>query len=298
MTTIQPYSLEGFKEFIRERREIYYKKEVLKSPAPFTKDEILATEKFCNIDRENDHQTKYYRDCIKGRDIEYQIISAYIFRLGRSASTLCVAFREIDNLKDLVEHIRRPEFSFTYEGKRIGTSPYFVPIVDNYRKLGEDKDLGNMKWLFKQVYEQREDILNYFYSRNHSTTPMEMVWDMGELIDTPRKLPFYYHQIIADNSIVIPEIINPRGYTYMAVGARKGIEGIKRMSGWSRSKLPNTDKWYLYDEGCRIRDYVEEDFFTIEHSVCEYNKYSSYVLGERERKFVFSKTRNNPRLEF
>lgn len=295
---IEAYTLEGYKQFIEERRKIYVKKEIQKLPPPYTENEILRTEKFCNIDRENDHQTKLFRKSIEKRNKDYSVLSSFIFRFGKSTSSLCKAFKEIEDFKILIEYIRSPEFVFSYEGKRISLPPYRTPIVDNYRKQNEDLGLGNIKWLFKQIYKQREEILEYFYTKNpQSKTPMEMVHELSELIDTPRKLPFYYHQIVADLSVTIPENVDPEGFTYMALGARKGIEGIRKKEGWGDFGIKKEDIWYLYQESCKIKEYVQESFFTIEHSLCEYNKYSEYVTGVRKRKYSFEKTRDKQRDE-
>lgn len=296
MSLIEPYNLVGYKEFIKERRLIYHKKENLKLNLPYTEDEILQTEKFCNIDRENDHQTKYYRKCIENRNIEYKILSSFIFRMGMSSSTVCKAFQEIEYFEELIEYLRSPDTKFSYAGKRISTVPYRCPIVTNNRKIGEDINLGNVRWVFKQINIQKQEILDYFSAPNHNKTPLEMTWELCDLIDTPRKLPFFYHQILADLSVIIPDIVNPQGYTYMAIGAQSGIKGIAKTEGWV-SDTPKNSIWYLYDESCKIQEYLEETFFTIEHSACEYNKYSEYLTGVRTKKKGFEKTRENTRYD-
>ena len=45
-------------QFIIDRYGIYYAKDVLKLPAPWTKNPILSTYKFTNIFRENDRVSK------------------------------------------------------------------------------------------------------------------------------------------------------------------------------------------------------------------------------------------------
>lgn len=59
---MKPELLELFKYFVRERFEIYLRKEELKNPFPWTEDPILREYKFCNVLRQHDRVSRWIYD--------------------------------------------------------------------------------------------------------------------------------------------------------------------------------------------------------------------------------------------
>ena len=55
-----PFSVEGFWDFIVERHRIWHNREILEQPAPWTEDKILQTFFFCNVFRYLDTGTIWY----------------------------------------------------------------------------------------------------------------------------------------------------------------------------------------------------------------------------------------------
>lgn len=70
-------------EFIRDRTEVYYNKEILKNPAPWTENPILREVKFTNVRREWDRQSrnliKYI--CEADEDLKTRCFNIILFRL-------------------------------------------------------------------------------------------------------------------------------------------------------------------------------------------------------------------------
>lgn len=70
-------------QFIIDRYGIYYAKDVLKLPAPWTKNPILSTYKFTNIFRENDRVSKALIKNVsknKGLSLEDKVANTFLFR--------------------------------------------------------------------------------------------------------------------------------------------------------------------------------------------------------------------------
>jgi hypothetical protein len=63
-------SVMSFFDFVCERQMIYHRKEVLRSPPPWTEDEVLSSYKFCNIFRELDAGTKLIMEAKGASDLE------------------------------------------------------------------------------------------------------------------------------------------------------------------------------------------------------------------------------------
>lgn len=71
-------------DFIRERTDIYYKKEVLKEPAPWTENQILQNIKFTNVRREWDRQSRNLINYICKQtqyDLKTRCFNIILFRL-------------------------------------------------------------------------------------------------------------------------------------------------------------------------------------------------------------------------
>lgn len=79
----KPIKLLSFYEFIFDRQQIWYNKEHLKKPYPWTTDPILKTYKFCNVYRELDKGTIYLLDTIINRkDLAagHKILNCMLYR--------------------------------------------------------------------------------------------------------------------------------------------------------------------------------------------------------------------------
>jgi hypothetical protein len=60
-----PERLETYLYWIKERELIRYRKEELKEEPPWTEDEILKQFKFCQVFREDDRTTRWFREHIR-----------------------------------------------------------------------------------------------------------------------------------------------------------------------------------------------------------------------------------------
>ena len=75
--------VEDFFKFIYERQRIWYKKEVLRQPAPWTNDKILSQFSFCNVYRELDKCTIHLIENVhknKSLSLESKIFNIILYR--------------------------------------------------------------------------------------------------------------------------------------------------------------------------------------------------------------------------
>lgn len=77
-------NLELHYTWMKERMSIWFKKDVLKMPAPWTDDPVLIKHKFTNVRREHDRQSKYFIEHIANSDkydARAKTILAIMFRM-------------------------------------------------------------------------------------------------------------------------------------------------------------------------------------------------------------------------
>lgn len=74
----------------RERTSIYYKKDILKLPPPWTKDEVLSKYKFVNTKRTWDRQTKWLLENVIFSDLPYEekLLNCILFRVINKGETI------------------------------------------------------------------------------------------------------------------------------------------------------------------------------------------------------------------
>lgn len=77
----------GYIEFVKERMQIWYKKEILRQSPPWTENLVLQQAKFCNVYRELDTVSRYEIERVKGCGLLNCVYEICLLRHSNSIAT-------------------------------------------------------------------------------------------------------------------------------------------------------------------------------------------------------------------
>lgn len=137
-------------DFMVERQNIWYRKEIEKRPAPWTDDPVLRKGHFTNIYRECDKTTRIFTDMLNrpwiGSDIRYEILQIYNLFVGHYFNDHLVLqkffplTRKDNELQDLAKKLHEHRIS-----NRVFTTAILPPkrvkdmdTITSIQKYGED----------------------------------------------------------------------------------------------------------------------------------------------------------------
>lgn len=264
--------LEDFYKFIIKRQDIYYKKNILKQPWPWTDDNILKSYKFCNIFRELDTGTK--------------LITNLEFETKAETLTNIIAYRFFNRNDhfDRIGIIRLKTFNLEKYIEILETEKQKGPIThDAYLTHGSHIDKANrIQW----VIENSEKLLNSLDNKN---SPEE---SFNTLLEINGVGKFLAYQIWLDSSYHKLHNWNGNDYVVIGPGSKTGLD---IMTGNNEKKK---DSWYE-DAMYKLRDiqhevypkigYTEYKDYTmtldsIEHALCEWRKYYNLKAGKGKKR--------------
>jgi len=277
------YTQENFYTFLKNRQSILYLKS-LESP-PWTEDKILQTEKFCNIDREDDRGTINLREYIwenKRYTIEDKIIFSFIYRFCVSSKTIL----EISNLSPnkAFDEIISPNFKFSWSR----SVPYHLPLISKKNRVKDDGSYEeNLKWIVNKLYKNRYIIFKYL--RNHrGIDHLRATEELTNILKNilTKRFPFYIAQSLAD-LFFFTNYLDISGPTYLGIGA---LKGLNKMNKENLNNIEYIDKLIKEMPFDLLKLFPRGVYpVIIEHGLCEFTKYTEYLEGDRKRKYYFSK---------
>jgi hypothetical protein len=250
-----------FWEFANERHNIYLL--IIKgAPWPWTDDPILREFYFCNIFRELDKTTAWFRDNIRGElENSFKVIMAtVIFRWFNNIP----AGKIIWNYNLYTDWYSPTAKLYLSELHPIVTGAYIIKTPD-----GMDK-LTGVCWCIDQMWEKREEIKDYFTTCDY----LEQGWDY--LKQFPYMGPFMAYEVITDlrHTCVLRKAHDICGWANIGPGAKRGLEYLE-MDITQESLLK------LLGQSTRAFPHQQMEMRDIEHTLCEYAKYRNALAGKR-----------------
>jgi len=288
-------NLKLFWYWIYERQNIWYKRFMKKSSAPWTKDPILNDYKFTNVYRELDRVSKWVQDNIIFRDDWNKLQRLFClisFKLFNNTDTFEeIGLLEYDNFdaddfeRKLRKIIDRGDNPFTnaylvnsmaYQGmkKYYAYAKHVIPFVHK-----------NIKPFYKTIItaERPEDIINHF----------KIIKGVSDFVS---------YELYCDIDYFVPQIMrfDQNDYVNVGPGALTGVRWIfpSRGNSYKDAKdviyhLRDEQKYYLNRYGFQDFHYLDNKYGKltlreIEHSLCEFQKYMKmrYKVGKQRQKFV------------
>lgn len=285
--------VEDFFSFARERYQIKLKREA-GEPGPWTTDPILQAYRFCNIFREDDKTTRWFRSHITkplGNDWPRQYMAAVIFRWFNKIETG-------ELLKDLLlgswdtEEARRRLY------RRVSLEK--VPILGAAYMIKSPPGMNKVDGLLQcidAVRERHMDLVAGIF--NHQTLQRAH----EELVEFPYLGSFMAYEIVTDLRHT-PVLWNAKDVDTWAAAGPGAARGLCRVMGvplgtyrYQSAKdqellLKGMQRLLAFSRGgLWPAEWPRWEMREVEHTLCEFDKYERARLGEGTPKQRFSLSR-------
>ena len=269
-----------------ERENIRLQKEVSKLPPPWTNDPILREFKFCQVFREDDRTTRWFKTHIR-EPLYYSedvLMATVIFRW----------FNLIGTGRTLLEHDllcnwdrEKAIKEITKQSKWV-TGAYIIKTPN-----GMDKVTGVSECI-SHMWNDRKFLVNKIYQKKS----LETTWNL--LRDYPYMGPFMAYEVVTDLR-----------HTYLLNGAEDvltwanagpgAMRGLNRLTGRELGYSKRSHDWVgemkeLYKEvqtklpvHILNRNEMAYEMREIEGGLCEFDKYSRILKGEGRTRSIYKK---------
>jgi hypothetical protein len=262
-----------FFAFAREREWIRIRRVEGRGP-PWTNDPVLQRWRFCNVFREDDKTTQWFarnvRDVLDEEGLGFQLLQSTMgFRwfnrieTGERILKFLLEGWDADGVKEAVRGL-----------KPLTTGAYMVKTPANMSKI------DGINWCMKQAEEQFEDLC---WGDNLQAAHEKLC-----------KLPyigrFYAYEIVTDlrETFLLSDADDI--YTWAAPGPG-ATRGVSLLTGRKCNYVSDRDRNFMLDSMRELLDYSRRpycwhehwrqwDMRTVEHTLCEFDKYIRASKGQ------------------
>jgi hypothetical protein len=266
---MKPSQYKGFITFVNERHNIYERR-MAKMPKPWTKDKILQTYRFCNVEREHDRVTRWLADNWRepnrnDPDLWFAMVVARNINAPDTLAQLGypVPWKPARFLK--MTEARKAQGLTIY-------NPAYI-IVPSATSMPKDEYLANR--MFSPMWKDRaklrptkKDTLEAFYER------LSQYQGMG---------PFMSAQVIADLKYAPPLQRAADWWTFAKPGPGSK-RGMNRLLGRDVRGGISEAVWYaaLLELQAAMKGKLTPNLHAqdLQNCLCEYDKYERVRLGE------------------
>jgi hypothetical protein len=295
--------------WIHERLEIWYKRVVLKQPAPWTEDELLKKFKFTNAIRDLDRLTIYYINNLlcnlkdtKESKMEL-LLNTMIYRLFCKTETWeLFGYLHLANWDEEWGKAKEALRALKASGKPVFTDAYYVNDlrVANPDPVTCHNKTENAICLIEIWHSRIEEI----YTK--SCVEADGMKEQLKFFTTlPAVGPFTAYEWACDLCLAGKYVgINmvdwdDDSYTNVGPGAKRGIDWIFKGGNkggltdlqiifWLREHSEEFLKKYGYWDDLKLPEgFTSLNCRVIEHDLCEYQKYKKAKEGEGRPKVAF-----------
>lgn len=286
----ETYTTQGFWRFIALRQIALIRK--VAGVGVLTADPIIRTEKFCNIDREDDKSTIDLRRVVWNNQsipLKDKFLYSMIFRFCVSSSTILDIIEQNPNVSPtvLVEQMTSPEFRFKWRK----SVPYHLPLISKSLRTKDGVCADNLKWIITKIHAHHDafwDELTSDTNQSHEELTTRLTNYSKPYLSKGFK--FYIAQALLD-LMYHSEYIDPAKHVHLGIGC---LKGIKRIVERMHLEQPMSPFEYIEHLNANVSARVSTLFprginpAVLEHGLCEYTKYCEYLDGTRERKYLYS----------
>lgn len=299
---LNPICEKRFFDFIKERQNIWYRRNILKQEPFWTEDKILQKYKFCNVFRELDSGTTVMYNALKDCEPHTQFFNVIIYRVFNNKllfedSILPVSPINFDR-KDFVRSLE--EFRDKY--KVLFNTAYLTSQHSFKKDIPEEIGVKHIQFSYslEEIALNIEDTVSQLY---HNDNPLYVFNKLNEF-----KLvgEFLGYQFVLDLCQLGFLGYTENDFYIIGPGAQTGVGVLLELPD---SKLPSIRECedvleYLYDRqnlfldnnewmSITFSDSVSYPFLSrsaIEFCLCEFRKYNNYQLGiGRKRIYNYEK---------
>lgn len=290
-TDICEENLYNFFEYVFERQEIWYRRNILKDPKPWTENEILRDYKFTNVYRELDRTTQYLINTVTKKEVDPKEL---IWKI--------ILFRYF-NTPELFKEIGIPSYK-EYEVKK------FTKLVDDYKSSGKNpfttayminatlaKGQKRHMWYLNDaiphMHNKVGEILDALQEADNKKKPMILINKLTELKAVSTFLAHEFYQDFCDCTTYGTKLmnLNKNDYTNVGPGCSLGLrlifpssqtikdqeEKIRFLQEISSEYLKQFGnfKYLVYNrekDSYSVSNDGELDLHNLEFSLCEFQK--------------------------
>jgi len=294
MTAFIEEELDRYCYWQTEREKIRQLKEVSNLPAPWTDDPILRQFKFCQVFREDDRTTRWFREHIRDpladdRDV---LMATVIFRW----------FNHIDTGRTLIEHDLLRNWDRKKAIEEITKQPKWITgayIIKSPN--GMDKVTGVAECI-SHMWDHRHTLLDKI---ENNTCSLEQCWTW--LRDYPYMGPFMAYEVVTDlrHTYLLKDANDILTWGNAGPGA---MRGLNRLTGRELDFCKRSHNWnyemnvLLSEVKTRLpmsilqRNDLAYEMREIEGGLCEFDKYSRIHKKEGRTRSIY-KPNNLPIIE-
>lgn len=308
-----------FFEYAREREAIRIRREVEGLPRPWTDDPILNTYRFCNVYREDDATTRWFRKWVRGpmADRPEVLLATVLFRWLNRVSSGEAIFRQLgDYTSDGRGHVRTAWEQYLADSrteslrlaltKYCGSGPYVTGayiikspdgmskldgVLDSVARFREGEPQAQV---VPRGWAPRKQPMDW-YSMATGKLDGSISYSMEQMWDWLKRFPFLggftAYEIVTDLRHTALLRSAPDIYTWANAGPG-AVRGLNRLHG---RKLSASNNGYV--AVCEMRELLAlaqgefrhvwptregqpVEMRDIEHTLCEFDKYERTRLGE------------------
>lgn len=285
-----PDPVERFFAYAQEREAIRIRREELRQPRPWTSDPILQKYRFCNVHREDDATTRWFKASVREpiRNDPEVFFATVLFRWFNRISTGEAIFMQtaiyLDGFSTAWEQfLRTGETSVLRHAIQLycGAGPYITGSYIVHSPSGVDKLTGLLQYFDRFMRNGWRDKLSFFYSLENAWEVIRRGVGFGD---------FTAYEVVTDLRYTFllegaPDIMT---WANPGPGARRGLDLIYRPVGGGhvdresmieemRRLLKISKMLPKKIEGVRTSSWEMRE---VEHTLCEFDKYERTRLGQ------------------
>ena len=284
--------LDTYFYWIHERETIRLNKEVEQKPPPWTDDPILQKFKFCQVFREDDRTTRWFRTHIRDpyRDDPEVLMATVIFRWFNYIET----GRTLVKNKLHLEWDRKKAIEEITKQNKWVTGAYIVKTPNRMDKVTGVAECISHMW------GDREKLVEKILETNS----LEKSWNI--LRDYPYMGPFMAYEVITDlrHTYLLRDAEDILTWANAGPGAMRGLNRLAgRELGFCKRSHPWNEEMRNLWEISRDKlnpNLIDLDKFEmreIEGGLCEFDKYSRILNEEGRTRSVYKYNEELPLVE-
>lgn len=269
---MKPEMLEKALYWVNERERIRIEKEVNQSPKPWTTDDIFLNYKFCNVFREDDRNTVWFREHMREplrNDIDV-FMATVIFRW----------FNLIETGESLLKHNLHVYWDSAKADEVIRPQPKWITSAYVIKSPNGFDKLTGIRWAIDQIIPYQYDLAKKF----KESKSLQKSWET--LKEFPYMGPFMAYEVITDlrHTYLLEDAEDI--YTWANPGPGC-MRGLNRLSGRELKYVSKKHDWQ--SELKELVLYINEnkdphvgnfEMRDAEGLCCEFDKYQRIANGE------------------
>lgn len=250
------YTIKGFIDFCNERESIRFKREQNHS-SPLTKDKILRTKKFCNIDRNHDRGTKVLFKFLSTLSSDYdKILFCLTYRHLSSGYELLNSYQDFNSFDSYIEHLKQSK-----EKLKLGSVAYQLRLYQDFTA----KD-----YVLNHINKHRNKIVSFILKSNQISFN-DFINNMIDIMQFKTRLKFINLQFALDIVELFPNVIDKDSPILWGVGSETCLK-----------QIANQENISIDETLSKLKEKTNFHQIVLEHALCEYDKYCKYIDGSKD----------------